>query len=67
LIYKLPKIRFSSQDWNDLFDSFINLGNFDSILFVGDLNAQYKDWGSTNNNFAGITLNDYLAFSINYS
>jgi len=42
-IYKPPEIRFSLQDWNDLFDGFVNLGNFDAILIAGDLNAQYVD------------------------
>jgi len=35
------------------------LGNFDSIL-IADLNAQYEGWGSSVNNFAGTTLNDFL-------
>jgi len=39
-IYKSPEIKFSLQDWNDLFYSF-NIGSFDTILIAGDLNAQY--------------------------
>jgi len=59
-IYKPSEIRFSLRDWSDLFDCFVNLGSFNAILITGDLNAQYRGWGSTKNNFAGITLNDYL-------
>jgi len=49
-----------------LFEGFINLSNFDIILIAGDLNAQYIGWESTNNNFAGTSLNEYLLSPITF-
>jgi len=39
------------------------VGSFDSVVIVGDLNAQYTGWGSTRNNHAGISLNEYITQS----
>jgi len=46
-----------------LFDIFNYLGKFDNIIGSGDLNAQYIEWGSTRNNFVGITFNEFLSHS----
>jgi len=44
----------------DLFDNVNNLGNFSNIIVLGDFNTQHSNWGSTSNNFTGITFSEFL-------
>jgi len=60
LVYKPPEIKFSVVEWNELFDSIDFSGISNSIIIMGDFNAQFSDWGFTRNNYAEVILNDFL-------
>jgi len=59
-VYKPPEIKFSVVEWNELFDSIDSSRIFNSIIVMGDFNAQFSGLRSTRNNYAGETLNDFL-------
>jgi len=59
-VYRPPKVKFEAQYWKIMFQKILSIDSFGSIIIAGDFNAQYSGWGSIRNNYAGISLRDYL-------